>query len=443
MAFISTIMVFTVVLGIIVIVHEFGHFIAARLMGVRVETFSFGFGKRLFGKKIGDTDFRISVFPLGGYVKMAGEDEYDPDNLKTDEFQAKNRAQKIFILLMGPLMNIILALLILTIINITGVESEKYKSEPPVIGLIAEESPAKKAGLEVGDLVLNVDGYKVKDWKELELEIGSNPDNLIKIVYEREGKQFSTELMVESDNEYNIGDAGFYWKYRVMIGSVKANSPASFAGIQPDDIIYSINGDDITPFNITKIISKNPGIPLNFRIKRGESFIEKEITPQKSGERVEIGVGLIQYSPMINVKYGFFDAVSKSIKDTIRLTSLVFDAFRKMIVGKLSAKNLSGPIEIAKFSKRAFDSGLSEFFMLIAFISLQLGIVNLFPIPALDGGHLMIYSIESLIRREFSMKVKVGLINIGFFILLTLMAFVILNDIAKNLPNGWNSFLPF
>ena len=443
MAFISTIMVFTVVLGIIVIVHEFGHFIAARLMGVRVETFSFGFGKRLFGKKIGDTDFRISVFPLGGYVKMAGEDEYDPDNLKTDEFQAKNRAQKIFILLMGPLMNIILALLILTIINITGVESEKYKSEPPVIGLIAEESPAKKAGLEVGDLVLNVDGYKVKDWKELELEIGSNPDNLIKIVYEREGKQFSTELMVESDNEYNIGDAGFYWKYRVMIGSVKANSPASFAGIQPDDIIYSINGDDITPFNITKIISKNPGIPLNFRIKRGESFIEKEITPQKSGERVEIGVGLIQYSPMINVKYGFFDAVSKSIKDTIRLTSLVFDAFRKMIVGKLSAKNLSGPIEIAKFSKRAFDSGLSEFFMLIAFISLQLGIVNLFPIPALDGGHLMIYSIESLIRREFSMKVKVGLINIGFFLLLTLMAFVILNDIAKNLPNGWNSFLPF
>ncbi len=443
MAFISTILVFSVVLGIIVIVHEFGHFIAARLMGVRVETFSFGFGKRLFGKKIGDTDFRVSVFPLGGYVKMAGEDEYDPDNLKTDEFQAKNRAQKIFILLMGPLMNIILALLILTIINITGVESEKYKSELPAIGLIAEESPAEKAGLEVGDLILSIDGRKVKDWKELELEVGSNPDNLIKIVYKRGGKQFSTELMVESDNEYNIGDAGFYWKYRVMIGSVKENSPASLAGIQPDDIIYSINGDDITPFNITKIISDNPGNPLDFRIKRGKSFIEKKITPQKAGDRIEIGVGLIQYSPMINVKYGFFDAVSKSIRDTIRLTALVFDAFRKMIVGKLSAKNLSGPIEIAKFSKRAFDSGLSEFFMLIAFISLQLGIVNLFPIPALDGGHLMIYSIESLIRREFSMKVKLALINVGFFILLTLMAFVILNDIAKNLPNGWNSFLPF
>ncbi len=443
MDFISTILVFSVVLGIIVLVHEFGHFIAARLMGVRVETFSFGFGKRLFGKKIGNTDFRVSMFPLGGYVKMAGEDEYDPENMKTDEFQTKNRAQKIFILLMGPVMNIVLAIFILTIINITGVESEKYKSEPPEIGLIAEKSPAEKAGLQVGDLVIEVDGNKVEDWKDLELQIGSNPDSLIKLVYEREGKQFSTELLVESNNEYNIGDAGFYWKYRVMIASVKTDSPASLAGIQPEDIIYSINGDDITPFNITKIISANPGNPLNFRIKRGEIFIEKEITPHRSGERVEIGVGLNQYSPMVTMKYGFFNAVSKSVKDTIKLTVLVFDAFRKMIAGKLSAKNLSGPIEIAKFSKRAFDSGLSEFFMLIAFISLQLGIVNLFPIPALDGGHLMIYSIEAVIRREFSMKVKLALINIGFLILLTLMAFVILNDIAKNLPNGWNSFLPF
>lgn len=443
MAFISTILVFSVVLGIIVLVHEFGHFIAARLMGVRVETFSFGFGKKIFGKKIGDTDFRVSLFPLGGYIKMAGEDEYEPDNLKPDEFQAKNRAQKMFILIMGPLMNIILALIILTGINITGVETEKYKSEPPEIGLIAEGSTAMKAGLKEGDMVLSINGKEIKDWKELELEIGSNPDSIVDIVYEREGRRFSSKLMVESDNEYNIGDAGLYWKYRVMISSVKEGSPAFKSGIQPDDIIFSVNGKDITPFNVTEIISANPGKSLNFRILRGGLFIEKEITPHKVENRVEIGVGLIQYSPMIELKYGLIDAVSKSVKDTIRLTLLVFDAFRKMVIGKLSAKNLSGPIEIAKFSKRAFDSGLSDFFMLIAFISLQLGIVNLFPIPALDGGHLMIYSIESVIRREFSMKVKIALINIGFFILLTLMAFVILNDIAKNLPNGWNSFLPF
>ncbi len=443
MSFITTILVFSVVLGIIVLVHELGHYFAARLTGVRVETFSFGFGKKILGKKIGDTDFRISIFPLGGYVKMAGEDDYDPDNLKSDEFMAKNRAQKIFILLMGPAMNILLALFILTMINLTGVESEKYKSEPPVIGLIAENSPAVKAGLKEGDLIVSINGRSIADWKELELEIGSNPDNNINVVYERNGRHFKTELQIESDNEFNIGDAGLYWKYRVLISSVKQGSPAYSGGVKPDDIIYSINGKDVTPFNITEMISSSPGVPLTFRLKRGEEFIETKITPHKLNGSVEIGVGLTQYSPLIKVKYSFFNAVSKSVKDTIKLTSLVFDAFRKMIIGKLSAKNLSGPIEIAKFSKRAFDSGMSDFFMLIAFISLQLGIVNLFPIPALDGGHMMIYTLEAVIRREFSMRVKVALINGGFFLLLLLMAFVLLNDIAKNLPNGWNSFLPF
>ena len=157
----------------------------------------------------------------------------------------------------------------------------------------------------------------------------------------------------------------------------------------------------------------------------------------------EIGVQLIRYSPVIVKKYGLFSAISKSFKDIKRLTTMVFSAFKKMIIGKLSPKNLSGPIEIAKFSQKAIESGISEFFMVIAFISLQLGIVNLFPIPALDGGHMMIYSVEAIIRREFSMKVKAALINTGFLLLLLLMGFVIMNDIAKVLPNGWNSFLPF
>ncbi len=443
MAFINTVLVFSIVLGIIVLVHEFGHFIAARLMGVRVEVFSFGFGKKIFGKKVGDTDFRISLFPLGGYIRMAGEEESDSKISKPYEFQSKNRAQKIFILLMGPLMNIVLALIILTVINLTGVEMEKYKSEPPVIGLIGEDSPASQAGLKVGDLILSINNKKISDWKNLEIVIGSNPDNDLNIQYKRGEKVFYTVLKVKSDNQYSIGDAGFYWKYRIMINSVKENSPAATGGIKPGDIIYSIDETDITPFNITKIISENQDKPLKFKIKRGENFIEKTVIPAKNGEKVVIGVGLVQYSPVEKIEYGLFESIKKSVNDIIRLTALVFDAFRKMIIGKLSAKNLSGPIEIAKFAKRAFDSGFTDFFMLIAFISLQLGIVNLFPIPALDGGHLMIYSIEALTRKEFSVKVKNALINGGFLILLTLMAFVILNDIAKTLPNGWNSFLPF
>lgn len=438
-----TIFAFTIVLGIIVLVHEFGHYIAARLMGVRVEVFSFGFGKKLFGIKVGDTDFRVSIFPLGGYVKMAGDEEYNSDDLKPDEFQAKNRAQKIFILLMGPLMNIMLAVIILAIINLTGAKIEKYKLESPVIGIIQEDSPADKAGLKVGDMIRKINNSSISNWKDLELEIGSNPEVDIDIYFSREGRNMKTSLKVQSISKYNIGDAGIYWNYKVLVKSVKKGSPAERSGLKNEDIIYSIDRTDVHPLNIAKIISAGPDQPLKFRIKRGEEFIEKVIIPEAAGDRVEIGVELTQYSPIIVIKYGLFDSFKKSFKDIIKLTTLVFNAFKKMIVGKLSPKNLSGPIEIAKFSQKAMSSGFSDFFMLIAFISLQLGIVNLFPIPALDGGHLMIYSIEALTRKEFSMKVKGALINGGFFLLMALMAFVILNDIAKNLPNGWNSFLPF
>lgn len=443
MNFLLTIFAFTIVLGIIVIVHELGHYIAAKLMGVRVEVFSFGFGKKLFGKKIGDTDFRVSIFPLGGYVKMAGEEDYDSDNLKPDDFQAKNRAQKIFILVMGPLMNILLTIIIFTIINFTGAKIEEYKLEPPVIGIIKEDSPAEKAGLKVGDLIYKINNSSISTWKDLELEIGSNPEVDIDIYFRRDERNLKTSLKVQSVSKYNIGDAGIYWNYKVLIKSVKKGSPAEKAGIRNGDIFYSIEGTEVNPLNVSKIISSSPEQPLKFKIKRGGSYIEKVISPRISGDKIEIGVELSQFSPMIIVKYSMFGSIKKSIKDIIKLTTLVFNAFKKMIVGKLSPKNLSGPIEIAKFSQKAMASSFSDFFMLIAFISLQLGIVNLFPIPALDGGHLMIYSIEALIRKEFSMKVKAVLINGGFFLLLTLMAFVILNDIAKNLPNGWDSFLPF
>ena len=165
MTVIQTILAFLIVFGIIVLVHEAGHFIAARLMKVRVDTFSFGFGKRLFGKKFGETDFRVSLVPLGGYVKMAGEDEYDAKDLKPYEFQAKNRGQKIFILIMGPLMNIFLSLFILSIINMVGIEKEKYKSEVPEIGFIEQGSPADKAGLKKGDIILSINKKKIMNWK--------------------------------------------------------------------------------------------------------------------------------------------------------------------------------------------------------------------------------------------------------------------------------------
>ncbi len=437
------ILAFTIVLGIIVFVHELGHYLAARLMKVRVEVFSFGMGKRLFGKKIGHTDFRLSLIPLGGFIRMAGDEEYDPDNLKTYEFQSKNRAQKIFILFMGPAMNILLSFLILTSINIGGVETEQYKFEPPRIGFVEKDSPAQEAGIIKGDLILEINKNKIEDWKELEITIGSNPNDKLDVVLERNGKQYHTLLEVGTRSQYSIGYAGFYWKHKTEIRSITENYPAQRSGLKKGDVIMAINRKEINYFEIGKIIAGNPGNTLVFSVQRDNKITDIEITPEKTQNRGVIGVEMIPHSPVLTIHYGFFESMKNSIDELTNLTFLTFNAIKKMMIGKLSPKNLSGPIEIAKFSQKAMESGLSNFLILIAFISLQLGIINLFPIPALDGGHLMIYSIEAVIRKEFSVKVKSILINIGFFILIALMLFVILNDVAKVLPNGWKSFIPF
>jgi regulator of sigma E protease len=437
------ILAFAIVLGIIVFVHELGHYTAATLMKVRVEIFSFGIGKRLFGKKIGHTDFRVSLIPLGGFVKMAGEEEYDPENLKPYEFQSKNRAQKIFILFMGPAMNILLSFFILTAINFSGVEEEKYKFEPPRIGFVETNSPAYAAGLKKGDLIREINHKKIANWKQLELTVGSSPNEELVIVFDRGKKEMATKLKVKPQTDYNLGYAGFYWDHKTEIRTVNDNSPATIAGLEVGDVILAVNGTDVNYFEIGKIISANPEKPLLFTISRKNKRIDMQITPKRVQKRGIIGVEMIPNSPTEKIKFGLFRAMGRSVDELVNLTFLTFNAFRKMLVGKLSPKNLSGPIEIAKFSQKAMESGLSNFFILIAFISLQLGIVNLFPIPALDGGHLMIYSIEAVIRRELSLKLKTILINSGFIVLIALMVFVLLNDVAKTLPNGWHSFIPF
>lgn len=449
-----------IVLGIIVLVHEFGHYIAARLMGVRVEVFSFGFGKRLFGRKVGHTDFRVSLIPLGGFVKMAGEEDFEGDVISGKkvaqtadasmekkeyqpyEFQGKNRAQKIFILVMGPLMNLFLAFFILTMINVNGVEVQSYKTEVPVIGYVKPDSPAAKAGLQVGDTIRFVNSRSIVSWKELEMFIAANPNEVMTIGYQRDGISSSTQMKVGATKRNNLGFAGISYLLEPKIHSVTKDSPADKAGLQAGDVILAVNDRKIKSyFTVSEMISESQGQVLNFKVKRQGKTVEMGVTPQKVEQGYAIGISTL--IPMKEEKYPLWPAMRKSLRDISQLMSLILDAVRKMIVGKMSLKSMSGPIDIAKFSHSALQSGLSNFFMLIAFISLNLGIINLFPIPVLDGGHLMIYSIEAVIRREFSPRVKTMLMNVGFVILIALMVFIILNDVAKILPNGWKSLLPF
>jgi regulator of sigma E protease len=436
------ILTFLFVLGIIVLVHEFGHYVAARLMKIRVEVFSFGFGKRLLGKKIGETDFRLSLFPLGGYVRMAGEEEFDPEHPKPDEFMAKNRAQKIFTLLLGPVMNVVLALLLIFIVNLGGVEVDSYKLEKPVIGYIEKDSPAAKAGLLPGDELRAINLKSTVNWKEVEITIGSNPKENLQIDFLRNGKPLTTRLNVISGNRYEIGYAGFYWQLPAQIGQIVKNYPAAKAGLQPGDVITAVDGRPVANyFELADIIHQAPGKSLLLTYQRNHRVLSAQLIPV--GEN---GQGLIGFNVKIattKVRYGMGAAMTNSFQEAARLTFLTFNAFKKIIQRKISVRSFSGPIEIARVSQQALISGFANFFMLIAFISLQLGIVNLFPIPGLDGGHLLIFVVEAVIRRDLNQKLKTVLIYIGFSFLIVLMGFVILNDIAKTLPNGWKSILPF
>ncbi|MCX6554811.1 MAG: RIP metalloprotease RseP, partial [Candidatus Aminicenantes bacterium] len=362
------ILTFLFVLGIIVLVHEFGHYIAARLMKIRVEVFSFGFGKRLLGKKVGETDFRLSLFPLGGYVRMAGEEEFDPEHLKPDEFMAKNRAQKIFTLLMGPIMNVLLALLLIFLVNLGGVEVDSYKLEKPVIGYIEKDSPAEKAGLRPGDALLAISGKKTLNWKEVEIIIGTNPKEYLQIDFLRDGKSLTTHLDVISGNHYEIGYAGFYWQLPAVIGQIIQNYPAAKAGLRPGDVITAVNGRPIANyFELADIIHQAPGKLLFLTYQRDGRALSTQLTPVD-----EKGRGLIGFNVKIattKVRYSVGAAMENSFQEAARLTFLTFNAFKKMIQRKISIRSFSGPIEIARISQQALISGFANFFMLIAFIS--------------------------------------------------------------------------
>jgi regulator of sigma E protease len=433
---------FLFVLGLIVLVHEMGHYIAARLMKIRVEIFSFGFGKRLFGRKIGDTDFRVSLVPVGGYVRMAGEEEFDSEHPSPDQFMAKNRAQKIFVLLMGPLMNLVLALLLIVAVNMGGVEIDSYKLEKPVIGYIVKGSPAEKAGLQPGDTLLAIQGKKTPNWKEVEITVGTNPKESLEIDFLRDDTPRTTVLKVATSSRYEIGYAGFYWQLPAVIDMVAKNYPAWKAGLQPGDRITTVNGQPVASyFALADLIHGSAGKPLQLTYQRDGRTLSARLTPVK-----ENGVGIIGFNVRIastKIHYGLVAAIENSFQEAGRLIFLTFDAFKKIVQRKISVKSFSGPMEIARVSQQALASGFSNFFMLIAFISLQLGIVNLFPIPGLDGGHLMIFTIEAIIRRDLNQKLKNILIYAGFAFLISLMVFIVLNDIAKTLPKGWQSLLPF
>jgi regulator of sigma E protease len=420
---------FFIVLGILVLVHEFGHFITAKLSGVRVEEFSFGFGKRLFGKKIGDTDYKVSLFPLGGYVKMAGEEANDVKGAP-DEFESQPKWKKALILLNGPMFNLILTIILLSILFSIGIDRAKYLDNPAKIGWVQKQSPAEQAGIKTGDIVLSINNKKIKNWEQFETIVTTSPREVLNLKVKREDKIIDIKLHPKAVGAYQIGDVGVMYEIPAKIGQMASGMPAARANLKTGDEVIEIDGVKIKNYyQMRNIIMKSPDKELNFKIKRGNKILSVKIKPENQGGRGIIGV--VAYFETVKKRYPIFQAIGNSVKETIRLTVLTYQVLKKLIVGKISYKSLSGPIDIADFSYAAVKSGSSGFLQFLAFISLQLGIINLLPIPALDGGHLFVLLIETVVRKDFTPKWKERIAMIGFYTLILLSVFVIINDILK------------
>jgi regulator of sigma E protease len=424
------------VLGVMIFVHEFGHYAVAKLLKIHVEVFSLGFGPRLFGFRKGGTDYRVSLLPVGGYVKMSGESYDEELSGSADEFLSRPKSHRFAVAVAGPMMNILLAIGLITINFMTGIEVPAYFHEPAVIGSIEPHSPADRAGFHLGDKILSVGGTQTPTWQEVDISIGTSPRKPLIITFERNGQVMSQSITPESAGDAEIGLPGFGPFISSIVASVTPNSPAERAGLRSGDEILKVRSETREAVNFSegrKLIMESEGKPLEFTIRRGSQILKQFITPTRINREVRIGY-LPQSPPLVIEKFGLVRAFNESVQRSYKLTLLTFNIVGKILTGEASIRAMSGPIEIAKYSGAAARAGASQLMSFMALISLQLGIFNLFPIPILDGGVIFLLLVEGLMRRDLSLRVKEQIFKIGFIFLILLMGIILFNDLNKSFP---------
>ena len=421
-----TLIYFLIVIGILVFVHEFGHFIMAKRAGVRVEKFSLGMGPKIFGFKKGDTEYVLSALPLGGYVKMAGENPDEEPTGATDEFQSKTVWQRAKIAATGPLTNIVLAFLVMPLVFMVGT----YTLGAARVGYVEKDSPAEQAGFLVGDIIERANGRSVVDWEKAEMQMAVNPDTDIAIVIERSGERKTLTLRPKLDPERKIGVSGLYPDFPAEIGGVMKDLPAEKAGIKINDKIVGVDGKTVYYWNqFSAAVKKSEGKQMTLTVERAGKPQQVTVTPvEKDGKYV---IGVEPLMKLIFKQYGFLDSLRLGFSKTIEYIDLTFVTLRKLLTLDLSIKTLGGPVMIAQMSGKAAAAGLSSFLSLLAMISISLGILNLLPIPILDGGLLLFLAIEAVRKKPLSQKVMAVSQNIGAAVLISLIVVVSYNDVMR------------
>jgi regulator of sigma E protease len=431
MGFLTTTGAFIVVLGVIIFVHEFGHFITAKAFGMRVFVFSFGFGRRLLGFKWGDTDCRLSLVPLGGYVKLEGE----ADDLVSEDtqmlgdgrdFTARPRWQRFIVYLAGPAMNGLLTVAVLTTLYMIGFQVDASLYDRPIIGAVEHGSPGALAGLVPGDEIVAIDGRPLASWEEAQYQILLKPEAPLELRVRRDGEERAVALRSGSTSAEKVGTIGVHPLVRV--GVVLDGAPAQAAGLRPDDAILGIDATPLRSFaEIPPIVGAAEGRTLTLRVWREGQVLELPVVPRDDGSGPRIGIA----PKMVVKQFGFVKAVGESLRWSWSMTKQTGDVLVRLVTAQLSPKTMMGPLGIAKASGDAARGGAGPLFYLVAVISLQIGLLNLVPLPPLDGGHLAILASESALRRDLSMRVKIWIMNAGAAVLFLLIGIVIYSDLSK------------
>ena len=424
------------VLGVMILVHEFGHYAVAKMCGVRVEVFSLGFCKRLLGFRRGDTDYRISALPLGGYVKMSGENPMEVRTGDPGEFMSHPRWQRFLIAIAGPAMNVILALGIVTAVYMIHYEHDWYLDQPSRVGWVDENSPAAKAGLKPGDLITQIDGESNPLWEDTRAKIAISPGQAIPLVVKRSDQTLNTTVTPDTYGPSRIGEAGLEPAAGVVVDSVEKDMPAYKAGIRQDDEILAINGIGLHSIGeLTHFLQENKGKPVEVTAMRDGKVAKYDMTPVLAPDGTgheKYRIGFVPGVRQAVDKLPFPKALSRSVEQNKKYAMLLIELVEKMVQKKVSVKMMSGPIDIARVSgEAAREPGWTPLLLLMAGISLNLGIFNLFPIPILDGGVILLLFIEGIIRRDISIHIKERIYQAAFVFLVLFAAMVIFNDITK------------
>ena len=426
----TSILAFVFVIGVLVFVHELGHFLAARRIGVRVLVFSIGFGPKLLKVRRGDTEYCVSAIPLGGYVRMAGENTEDRRTGAPDEFLSKTKWERFQVLIMGPAMNIVLAVFVMTFVLYQGVDMPLYESEPPVVGTVAEGSAAQRVGIRVGDRIVSVAGRVVETWEEMQLEVRPRAGREIAVAVRNADGIRELQVTPDSQTSFELGDLGIGPVMRPQIRSVAAGQPAAAAGIEVWDVIAAVEGEAVASEELIKRINAHADRPLRLSIRRGEMRRDVTVTPALVGDVGLIGVSISPYE-VRSIDPGLIDAFGYSLQRNYEWSGLIFQTLVGLFTAETSPRQLVGPVGIAQLSGGAAEIGFVALLSLMSMISLNLGILNLLPIPVLDGGHIAIMALEGVSRRNFSARVKERMLLFGFVALMMLMVTVIYNDLTR------------